>query len=115
MTKEQDKQIAEKVMGWELFYEPGSNIEPYWIDKELVTIGHQDDFNPTTDANDDHLVLKHIRENWGGGRLWLFDGSLVSGWVKGSPNERQIELPKYYEPGDYSLAALRVLSGEIAG
>lgn len=69
-------------------------------------------FNPLEDPTYDYLVLKHIRDNWDGSQLWIFDGFLIANLAERHPNERDIELFKYYEPGDYSRAAIKVLDGQ---
>ena len=107
MTKE-DKQIAEKVMGWDIqpvtgFYRTNPSDSHY--NRVVVK-----DFNPTTDANHDYRVLKHIRENWPPSERYEFVQMLqqIVSENKGRALHHLFVF-LYYEPGDYSRAALKVL------
>lgn len=63
----------------------------------------------TTDAAADYLVLVHVRESWDQEKRHLFEVNLEGIWLK---RNRWYTTPVWYEPGDYSRAALAVLGIE---
>lgn len=120
MTKEQDKQIAE-MMGWhykEKLQWNGTRM--YYVDdNEKCVYGAP--FHPTTDANDDHIVLNHIRENWDQEKVFVFLDILhISLYRKHIDLFSELDVAQktyfnhlnilHYEPGDYSKAALKVIN-----
>jgi hypothetical protein len=108
MTKEQDNQIAEQVMGWSLYQDHIPNEPLFWVNNHLQFQFNEDDFHPTTDANDDCIVLEHIRKTWGEHKLWLFDGFVIGQWSERKPFTDKETLYREYEKGDYGKAALKV-------
>lgn len=120
MTKEQDKRIAIEILN--LKYRP--NTEPYPFDgpgvyeKDEKYWRLETDFKPSTDASDDYLVLKHIRENWDYADFMKMK-EMQQDIVAERWKEQDLLLTPgpatsflYYEPGDYSRAALKVLDGQ---
>lgn len=61
-------------------------------------------FDPLGNANDDYLVLEHVRKTWDISRLLRFSGMCDDQW-----NSRGVGTALQYQLGDYSRAALRAL------
>lgn len=64
------------------------------------------------DANDDYLVLKYIVENWQHGKRYHFLHALQDvqkAEDRATDKTTAMFLPLYYQPGDYSRAALLVV------
>lgn len=109
MTKEQNKLIAIIVMGWELYSSPDTCWEVWKKDGKAI---YNYDFNPLTYANDDQIVLNHIRETWTD-KQW-FEFSLTYYNMLAERDKTQeiggvSLILKHHKPGDYSRAALKVL------
>ncbi len=105
MSRELDAKVAELVMGWD-FVSEGYGRAP--IFQHVPDLRYP--VPPyTTNASDDYEVLKHVRETWSDPDMVLgFQDSLNELWDarwKGGPN---LTIAYYYEPGDYSIAALAV-------
>jgi hypothetical protein len=114
-VRELDAKVAEKVFGastmtddsWpfqESYPNPDYNGQIFW---RLLR-------KYTSDAAADYEVLKHVREKWEDDLTYSFHESLFGLWRKRSKNAGWSEMtPLVYEPGDYSIAALKALGEDI--
>ena len=92
---------AEHVLGWTVAKGAGFHDFNDWYkgDSERRCVK---DWNPFTNANDDYAVLKHVRETWDEDRQLAF--------YKAMPmHPRPLRSMLSYKPGDYCLAACRVI------
>lgn len=110
MTKDQNKLIAEKVMGWKkVDLELGGY---YWTESGISLIADEQ-FNPIINANDDQIVLNHIRETWTDKQWFEFSLTYYNTLVERDKETGGVSLIlKHHKPGDYSRAALKVLEEE---
>jgi len=106
--------VAEKVMGWRRVN--GGWLGGWGYDRnlpgDLVGMGGLD-WRPDESANDDCLVLRHVRKTWPPFRLLAMSEELARVWCKacfGSGGASPQML--VYQPGDYARAALAVVEGE---
>jgi hypothetical protein len=120
MSRELDALVAEKVMGWKRSQLNGDIYEKpngAYVIIDSDPLSPWESYSPTTDANEDYEVLKHVRENWSCDRqeflMWecfeVWQGrNRFPRWTLDEADHCAI----YYEPGDYSKAALKALGIE---
>lgn len=105
--------VAEKVMGLEIHHHLDSDAPPFiwteggWIDLPLYTKTHADDA----------LVLKHIVAEWSTkhmNRFWEELSNILAARQYGFEAHDLVSIAfmEYYEPGDFSRAALAVVDHE---
>ena len=111
---------AEFVLGWK---SPGhldtcrvyarirmKNSRGMWLNPEGKITADMDVPNPFTSADDDLPVLVHVRENWNERQLMFFSNRIEAIWWARCEKTNQNTRPwRVYEPGDYCVAACRVI------
>ena len=88
--------IAIQILNWKIHTHEVDGSR-YWKDEAEHLYCLIGDFNPLSNAQDDCIVLKHIRENW--------DSRMFAKFCV----ETAKKLTWEYEPGDFSRAALKVI------
>lgn len=113
MTREIDALVAEKVMGWYGCFNWGCYTSRKYIDQKHPPeeeFKANEDWSPTTDLTADYEVLKHVREDWNDAyRGWFCDELRVVWSTRANEDGWKNSYQQFYEPGDYSKAALKVL------
>jgi len=104
MSRELDAKVAEKVLGLHT-----NDHSKYWFDVLGTIVYMRDFFEPTTDIKCDYEVLKHVRENWS-----INDQLRMDKEMAGIISFRSVYgAYLFYQPGDYSKAALKALGETI--
>lgn len=140
MSRELDAKVAERIFGWHIFrvgyegtddetpeqrkyeaeFQKGSFGVVGWYafipeGKEVVRWddGSRQYYRFTTDASWDYEVLKHALETWAGEQWAAFKEALdgILGERSGIHHEWSNVI--FYQPGDYSKAALLALGEKI--
>jgi hypothetical protein len=118
MSRELDAKVAENVLGFprtssNQLCPPGTKMPPHWHALACVS-------NFTTNASADYEVLKHVRETWDRHKQESFTGRLNDLWTARNKypeawmyEELDQNCPLFYEPGDFSKAALKALGEEV--
>lgn len=131
MSRELDALVAEKVMGWQWYVDlddVASKIHgyrylhkgvPHWSRKASGNepIWHDHIYGLpefTTDPAADYEVLKHVRERWSLQDKTVFEDALSTLFADKFRRDRTGSIVSWntsclYEPGDYSMAALKAL------
>ncbi len=118
---------AEKVMGWNPPGHPDTlkareawfsaqSFDGHWLNPNGRLTPEHDVPNPFTSWDDDGAVLVHVRETWDGERYRKFAVELNGIWFTSSDripgnSDDWPELGTVYQPGDYCVAACRVIQG----
>jgi hypothetical protein len=121
-------EVAEKVLGWSLsdrgVWQSPEGDAPRDSQGACYACHGRDEphccFRPDIDANDDYLVLQHVREKWEPSSRRNFKDELQELWgVRNGykPDLRGVQVMYYspldYQIGDYSRAALKALSYSV--
>ncbi len=111
-----DVKAARAAVNWE-----HSTYDFYWLDPSSGRLaGRSRVPNPFKSADDDYAVLVHVKETFSRDKMTLFSGLLGDIWVLRYFKKPMGEKFKAmcmifaaeYEPGNYCLAASRVIQGE---